>query len=81
VAGCGPPRLRFARERTLGQRSIVVVDVDRISDSCGFAVPLMEFHADRDVLERAHERRDQDRFDRYWRTRNAESIDGLPALG
>lgn len=73
-------RRRFGKERTVGQRSVVVVDVGRISDSCGFSVPLMDFRGDRDVLDRAQERRDDDYFVRYWAARNAESIDGLPAV-
>lgn len=70
----------FGKDRTLGQRSIVVVDVERISDSCGYAVPFMVFQSDRDVLDRSQERRDPGYFEDYWQTRNSESIDGLPAL-
>ncbi len=73
-------RPHFAKERTLGQRSIIVVEVERISDSCGFSVPLMDFRADRDVLDRDHERRTPDYFPGYWRKRNAVSIDGLPGV-
>lgn len=73
-------RGHFAKRRDLGLRSIVVAELDRISDSCGYSVPLMEFVADRDVLDRSQERRDPEYFDGYWRTRNAQSIDGLPAL-
>ena len=69
----------FGKGRDLGLRSIVVADLDRIADSCGYAVPVMDFVADRDLLDRSHERRDQDYFDDYWRTRNGESVDGLPA--
>jgi hypothetical protein len=71
----------FAKERELGQRGIVVVDVDRVSDSCGFSVPRMAFVDDRDILDRAQERREPDYFDTYWRERNAHSLDGLPAIG
>ncbi|MFC7330759.1 pyridoxamine 5'-phosphate oxidase family protein [Marinactinospora rubrisoli] len=74
-------RPHFAKERTLGQRSIIVVDVRRISDSCGYSVPLMDLSGHRDVLDRSHERRDPEYFAAYWRTRNAESIDGLPGAG
>ncbi len=74
-------RPEFAKERELGQRGIVVVDVERVSDSCGWSVPHMEFVEDRDVLDRAQERRTPGYFDTYWRDRNAESIDGLPAIG
>ena len=73
-------RASFPKERTLGQRAVVVVDVARIADSCGFSVPLMDFRADRDVLDRAQERRDPEWFEECWRTRNAASIDGLPAM-
>jgi hypothetical protein len=73
-------RPAFSKERELGQRSIVVVDVERVSDSCGYAVPLMDLREDRDLLDRHQERRDPGYFDNYWRTRNAASIDGLAAL-
>ncbi|MFL6098405.1 MAG: pyridoxamine 5'-phosphate oxidase family protein [Actinomycetales bacterium] len=73
-------RRRFPKQRELGQRSVVVVDVERVSDSCGFAVPLMDLRADRDLLDRHADSRDADYFDAYWRTRNATSIDGLEAL-
>ncbi|WP_116245013.1 pyridoxamine 5'-phosphate oxidase family protein [Nocardiopsis sp. FIRDI 009] len=73
-------RAHFAKERTLGQRAIIVVDVRRISDSCGFSVPLMDVRGDRDLLDRYHERRDPGYFDDYWLTRNSTSIDDLPGL-
>jgi hypothetical protein len=73
-------RGEFGKPRDLGLRSIVVVDVERVSDSCGYSVPLMDYVADRDVLDRSHERRDEEYFETYAATRNAASIDGLPAL-
>ncbi|MES0836175.1 pyridoxamine 5'-phosphate oxidase family protein [Nocardiopsis tropica] len=81
-AGAGFEELRshFPKERTLGQRAIIVVDVHRVSDSCGFSVPLMDVRGDRDLLDRHHERRDPSYFTDYWRTRNATSIDGLSGV-
>ena len=73
-------RANFAKEREHGLRSIIVVEVERVADSCGFAVPLMEFVGDRDVLDRSQERRPPEFFDEYGATRNATSIDGLPGL-
>jgi hypothetical protein len=73
-------RRHFAKERDLGLRSIVVVDLERIADSCGYSVPLMDYVGDRDVLDRGQERRDADYFAEYGATRNAASIDGLPGL-
>jgi hypothetical protein len=73
-------RARFAKSRDRGVRSIILIDVDRISDSCGWSVPLMQHVADRDVLDKAQQRRDDDYFVRYAATKNATSIDGLPGL-
>lgn len=73
-------RAQFPKQRTIGQRSIVVVDVDRVADSCGYSVPLMDFRGNRDVLDRSQQRHDQPYFFDYWREKNATSIDGLPAF-
>ncbi|RLV48923.1 pyridoxamine 5'-phosphate oxidase family protein [Nocardioides mangrovicus] len=73
-------RPRFAKSRQIGQRSIIVVECDRIADSCGWSVPVMQYVADRDVLDLSQERRDEEYFATYWAAKNAESIDGLPAL-
>lgn len=73
-------RQRFGKPRDRGLRSIIVVDVERIADSCGFSVPLMEHVADRDFLDRHQERRDDNYFSEYGAARNAASVDGLPGL-
>jgi len=62
-------------------RSVIVVDVQRVSDSCGYSVPLMDYVGDRDLLARAHERRTADDFVAYADKKNRTSIDGLPGLG
>ncbi|HTW19435.1 MAG TPA: pyridoxamine 5'-phosphate oxidase family protein [Mycobacteriales bacterium] len=67
---------RFPARR--GARAIIVVDVTRVSDSCGFAVPRMDYVEDRDLLERWAERKDDQAIADYRAERNAESIDGLP---
>lgn len=63
-----------------GIRSVIVVSVERISDSCGYGVPLMRFESERDQLDRWAERKGPDGIARYQATKNAESIDGLPGL-
>lgn len=73
-------RSKFGKQETAGQRSVVVVDVSRVADACGYAVPFMEVLGGRDTLDRSHGRREDNFFPDYWRRRNAESIDGLPAL-
>jgi len=61
-------------------RSIIVIDVTRVSDSCGYGVPQMDFVQDRDVLARWAEAKGVDALPAYRREKNARSIDGLPAL-
>jgi hypothetical protein len=62
------------------RRAIIVVELDRISDSCGYAVPLMDLRDERDLLNRWSEKKTVDGLVRYRAERNAVSIDGLPAL-
>jgi hypothetical protein len=63
---------------THGVRSVIVVDVQRVSDSCGYSVPLMSYAGDRDLLIRAHERRTDEDLAEYRRVKNGVSIDGRP---
>ena len=74
-------RAAFPKQRTVAQRAIVMVDLDRVSDSCGYAVPFLDFVADRTVLDLHQEKRGPAPYLEYPETKNAESIDGLPALG
>jgi hypothetical protein len=62
----------------LGTRSVIVVDVTRVSDSCGYGVPTMTYEADRTVLDLDHAKRGAEGLARYRDDRNARSIDGLP---
>ncbi len=73
-------RARFARAPALGVRAIVHVDLTRISDSCGYAVPLMKFEAERDQLQAWAERKGEAGVEAYRREKNVASIDGVPAL-
>ena len=61
-------------------RAVVVVDVDRVSDSCGYGVPVMELVGERDLLRPGAEKRGPDGLAAYRREKNAVSLDGLPAL-
>ena len=63
-----------------GQRAVIVVDAERVSDSCGYSVPLMEFTEDRTRLEKWADKRSDDEMAAYRAERNATSIDGLPGL-
>jgi hypothetical protein len=61
-------------------RAIIDVAVHRVSDSCGYAVPLMSYEGDRDLLLRWGAGRSDEDLAQYRKTRNAASIDGLPAF-
>lgn len=63
-----------------GTRSIIVVDVDRICESCGYGVPEMAHVSDRRILDLKADQMSPEELTDYWHTKNAESIDGLPAL-
>ena len=60
-----------------GARAIIDIEVNRISTSCGYSVPRMEFVEDRDNLNRWAKGKGEDALVEYRETRNAESIDGL----
>lgn len=65
------------------RRSIIVVDVERVGDSCGYGVPLMSFEGLREhhALSSAKSVRTKglDGYLRHQRERGARSLDGLPA--
>src|SRR5262245_6960024 len=63
-----------------GVRSVIRVHLERISDSCGFGVPLMDMVATRPQRERWLASKGEDGLREYVRERNAVSIDGLPAF-
>ena len=61
-------------------RAVVVVDVDRVSSSCGYALPLLTPESERDLLTPNMQRRGPEGVVTYRRTKNRVSIDGLPAF-
>ncbi len=63
-----------------GARSIIEVTLDRIADSCGYAVPRYRWEGDRSQLLDWADRKDDEGLETYRAERNAESIDGLPGL-
>ena len=63
-----------------GARAIIEVTARRVSDSCGYSVPYMDFSAERTRLEDWVEARSDDDLVQYRERKNARSIDGLPGL-
>jgi hypothetical protein len=69
---------RFPARR--GARAVVVVGVERIADSCGYAGPRYEYAGERELLEQWTDRRDDAAIAAYRAQRNRTSIDDLPDL-
>ncbi len=71
---------RFRPRSVVGARAIVRVAVERIADSCGYGVPLMEFTRHRPEADSWHARKGDGGLRAYRADKNAESLDGLPGL-
>lgn len=68
-----------ARFDTLpGERQVIVVRIDSVQTSCGYAVPEYRFGGDRQTLARWAEKKGVEGVREYQRERNSVSIDGLP---
>jgi hypothetical protein len=69
---------RFPPQRAV--RSIVRVDVARVSDSCGYGVPFYDFRAERRDSAHYVAKAGDATLRRYLVDHNQASIDGLPGL-
>jgi len=75
-----PQLLADFSEQASRVRSVIVIDVERISDSCGYGVPLFAYQGEREQLFRWVEKKGDAGLVEYQRQKNAQSIDGLPGL-
>jgi hypothetical protein len=73
-------RSEFPGAEDHGLRAVVDVQVERVSDSCGFAVPFMDYIGERTTLTEWAAHRTDDDLVAYREKKNTSSIDGLPAL-
>ncbi|TAE53616.1 MAG: pyridoxamine 5'-phosphate oxidase family protein [Nostocales cyanobacterium] len=60
-----------------GIRQIIVASIDRVQTSCGFAVPLYEYQAQRDTLVTWANKKGELGIREYHQQKNLVSIDGL----
>lgn len=74
------PELRGLFPAYPGMRSVIVAQIARVSDSCGYGVPRFEFVEQRDTMVRVAESFGAEGVIDYQRRKNGRSIDGLPAL-
>lgn len=63
-----------------GTRAFISINVTRIQDSCGYAVPLYDFKDDRDVLTKWTLTKGDNGLTEYHQLKNSHSIDGLKGL-
>jgi hypothetical protein len=61
-------------------RSIIVVEVTRVSDSCGYSVPLMKYEGERRQLFAWAAKKGTEGLKTYRKEKNSRSIDGLQGL-
>ena len=61
-----------------GERQLIVLDVESVQTSCGYAVPRYAYAGERDTLARWAEKKGTVGLLDYWREKNQVSIDGLP---
>lgn len=61
-----------------GERQIIVLDIESVMTTCGFAVPLYEYQAQRELLPEFTCKMGEQKMDEYRHQRNQKSIDGLP---
>jgi hypothetical protein len=77
---CGFP----VPETPEARRAIVLVEVDRVADSCGYGVPLMKHAGQRPHMDAWAAKKVRvggpEALLAYQRQKNASSIDGLPAV-
>jgi hypothetical protein len=74
------PRAADRVAELTNQRAIIVVNLERIADSCGYAVPEMTLAGERGVLDRWAASKSAGELAGYRAEKNTVSIDGLPAL-
>ena len=64
----------------LGIRSIIRVNVSRVSDSCGFGVPFYDYQGERPTSPNYIRVNGAEKIRAYLKHENAQSLDGLPGL-
>jgi hypothetical protein len=61
-----------------GERQLIVLDIESVQTSCGYAVPKYRYQGERDTLARWAEKKGAAGLLDYWREKNQVSVDGLP---
>jgi hypothetical protein len=73
-------RLASAFPSHIALRAFVRVSIERVSTSCGYAVPFFEYGGNRGTLDKWAAAKGPAGLSAYRKLKNRTSIDGLPAL-
>jgi hypothetical protein len=65
-------------EAIAGERQIIVLHIESLQTSCGYAVPWMDYREERNTLVKWSDKKGPDGIAAYWTEKNQRSIDGLP---
>jgi hypothetical protein len=63
---------------TVGTRQFFRVEIDLVQTSCGYAVPLMDYQGDREILRKWAKNRGEGGIREYWEEKNQVGLDGQP---
>lgn len=76
-----PQWLQLSSHFTLlpGTRQIIVLHVNQVQTSCGYAVPRYQLVEERQTLLHWAEKKGDDGIREYWHKNNMSSIDGYPS--
>jgi pyridoxamine 5'-phosphate oxidase-like protein len=61
-------------------RSIIVVELTRVTDSCGYGVPSFKYEGEREQLHAWARKKGPEGLRDYREQKNKQSIDGLPGI-
>jgi hypothetical protein len=63
-----------------GARAVILIEISRIADSCGYGVPLLTYEGQRSQLPAWSKKLGSVELEKYRREKNSRSIDGDPGL-
>lgn len=67
-------------ESVVGDRQIMLMDVETVQTSCGYGVPQFEFQQQRETLIKWAKNKGEEGLNAYREQKNQQSIDGLPTF-
>jgi hypothetical protein len=63
-----------------GTRAIIVIELTRIANSCGYGVPLLKYEGERSHMAAWASKKGPDGLKAYRRRKNSRSIGGIPGV-